>query len=130
VKVFNVSCVFKHVQIKMFRIAFGATIVCGSKRDEVTWEYRRLHNKELYDLCSNIILVIQKKKSMRWVGYVARMGDRSGAYRGLAGKPERKRPPGRPRLRREGNIKMHLQEERWRSIDWIWLRVGIGCWLL
>ena len=47
---------------------------------------------------------------MRWTGHVARVGDRRGAYRGLVGKPEGKRPLGRPRRRREGNIKMDLQE--------------------
>jgi hypothetical protein len=64
----------------------------GSKWDEVTGEWRKLHNEELNDLyCwSNIIGVIQVKKS-GWAGYVARIGERRSAYRVLMGKPEEKR---------------------------------------
>jgi hypothetical protein len=60
--------------------------IFGSKTDEVTREWRRLHNEELYDLysSSNIIRVI-KSRRMRWVGHVARMGDGRGAYRILMG---------------------------------------------
>jgi len=46
---------------------------------------------------------------MRWAGHAARMGDRRGAYRALVGKPEGKRPLGRPRRRWEDNVKMDLQ---------------------
>ena len=71
-----------------------------SRRDEVTGEWRKLHNEELNDLYSspNIVPVI-KSRRMRWTGHVARMGERSGVYRGLVGKPEGKRPLGRPRPR-------------------------------
>jgi hypothetical protein len=64
-------------------------------RDEVTGEWRRLHNEELYDLYSspNIIRVI-KSRMTRWTGHVARMGDRRGAHRVLVGRPEGKRPLG------------------------------------
>jgi hypothetical protein len=60
-----------------------------SKRDEVTGEWRRLHNKELYALyySPNIIRVITSRR-LRWAGHVARMGERRGAYRALVGKPE------------------------------------------
>jgi len=70
----------------------------GSKRNEVTGEWRKLHNEELSDLYSspNIVRVI-KSRRMRWAGHVARMGDRRGAHRVLIGKPEGKRPLGRPR---------------------------------
>jgi len=80
------------------------------KRDEVTGEWRKLRKEELNDLYSspNIVLVI-KSRRMRWAEYVARMGDRSGVYSVLVGKPERKRPPV-PRLRWEDNIKLDLQE--------------------
>jgi hypothetical protein len=63
------------------------------KRDEVTGEWRRLHNKELYALYSspNIIRVM-KSRRLRWAGHVARMGERRGAYRALVGKPEGRRP--------------------------------------
>jgi hypothetical protein len=63
--------------------------IFGPKRDDVTGEWRRLHNKELYALYSspNIIPVI-KSRRLRWAGHVARMGERRGAYRALVGKPE------------------------------------------
>jgi hypothetical protein len=67
--------------------------IFGPKRDEITREWRRLHNEELHDLYSspNIIRVI-KSRRMRWAGHVARTGDRRGAYRFLVGRPEGKRP--------------------------------------
>jgi hypothetical protein len=79
--------------------------------DEVTGEWRRLHNKELYALYSspNIIRVI-KSRRLRWARHVARMGERRGAYRDLVGKPEGRRPLGTPRRRWEDNIKMDLRE--------------------
>jgi hypothetical protein len=85
--------------------------IFGPKRDEVTGEWRRLHDKELYTLYSspNIIRVI-KSRRLRWAGHVARMGERTGAYRALVGKPEGRRPLGRPRRRWEDNIKMDLRE--------------------
>jgi hypothetical protein len=85
--------------------------ILGPKRDEVTGERRRLHNKELYALYSspNIILVM-KYRRMVLEGHVARMGKRRGAYRVLVGKPERRRPLGRPRPRWEDDIKVDLRE--------------------
>ena len=79
------------------------------KRDEVTKEWRKLHNEELNDMYSspNIMKVI-KSRRMRWAGHVVRMVERRGVYRVLVGKPERKRPLGRPRRRWEDNIKMDL----------------------
>jgi hypothetical protein len=59
------------------------------------------------------------KSRMRWLGHVARFGDRRGAYRVLVGRPEGKRRPGRPRRRWEDNIKTHLQEVRWEGMGWI-----------
>jgi hypothetical protein len=72
----------------------------GPKRNEVTREWMRLHNEELYALYStpNIIRVI-KSRRMRWAGHVARMGDMRGTYKVLVGLPEGKRPLGRPRRR-------------------------------
>jgi hypothetical protein len=83
--------------------------IFGPKRDEVTGEWRRLHNKELYALYSspNIIRVI-KSRRLRWAGHVARMGEKRDADRALMGKPEGRRPLGRPRFRCEDNIKMDL----------------------
>jgi len=83
--------------------------IFGPKGDEVTREWRKLHNKELNDLyCSPNIVRVIKWRRMRWAGHVASMGERRGAYRGLVGKPEGKRPLGRPRGRWEDNIKMAL----------------------
>jgi len=87
--------------------------IFGLRRAEATAEWRKLHIDEFYDLYSspNTVRVI-KSRRMRWVGQVARMGERRGVYRVLVGKPEGKRPLGRPRRRWEGNIKMDLQEVR------------------
>ena len=72
-------------------------MIFGPKRDEVTREWRRLHDKELYALYSspNITGVI-KSRRLRWAGHVARMGEGRGAYRILVGKPEGRGPLGRP----------------------------------
>jgi hypothetical protein len=86
--------------------------IFGPKRDEVTGEWRTLHNEELCDLyfSPNIIRMI-KSGRMRWAGHVARMGDRRGAYRVLVvGKRGGKRPLVNPGHRWEDNIKMDLQE--------------------
>jgi hypothetical protein len=70
------------------------------RRDEVSGGWRKLHNEEVHNLYSspNIIRMI-KSRRMRWAGHVARMGEPRNAYRILAGKPEEKRPLGRPRCR-------------------------------
>jgi hypothetical protein len=85
--------------------------IFGPKRDEVTREWRKLHNEELNDLysSSNIVWVI-KSKRMRGAGHVARMVERIGVYRVVEGKHEGKRPFGRARRRWEDNIKMDIQE--------------------
>jgi hypothetical protein len=74
--------------------------IFGLKRDEVTGELRKLHNEELHDLYSSpSIIRIIKARRMRWMGHVARMGKKKNAYRLLVGKPEGRRPLGRPRRR-------------------------------
>jgi len=85
--------------------------IFGPRKEEVTEEWRRLHNEELNDLYSlpNIVRVI-KFRRMRWAGHVACMGEERGAYRVLVGKPEGKRLLGRPRRRWVDNIRMDLQE--------------------
>jgi len=85
--------------------------IFGPKRDEVTGEWRRLHIEELYNVYSspNIFQVI-KSRSMSWAGHVAYMVERRGVYRALVGKPEGRRPHGRPRCRWEDNIRMDFQE--------------------
>jgi hypothetical protein len=74
--------------------------VLGPKRDEVTGEWRKLHNEEINDLYSlpNIVQVV-KSRRMRWAGHVACMGEGRGVHRVLVGKPEERRPLGRPRHR-------------------------------
>ena len=91
----------------------------GPKRDEVTGEWRKLHNEELNNLyCSTNIFRVIKSRKMRWSGHVARMGERRGVCRILVGNSEGKRPLVRPRRRGENNIKMDLQEVGW-GMDWI-----------
>ena len=69
-----------------------------------------------------------KSRRMRWAGHVARMGERRGVYRVLVGKPEGKRPPGRPRRRWEDNIKMDLQEVECGGVDWMELAQDRDRW--
>jgi hypothetical protein len=83
----------------------------GAQTDEVTGTWRRLHNEELYDLyCSLDIIRVIKSRRMRWAGHVARMGEGRGAYRVLVGRPEGRRPLGRPGHSWDDNIKMSLKE--------------------
>ena len=105
--------------------------VFGPKRDEVTGEWRKLHNEEFKDLYSlpNIVRVV-KSRRMRWAGHVVGMWEGRCVHRVLVGKPEGKRPLGRPRRRWESNIKMDLQgvggggdwmelaqdRDRWRTL--------------
>ena len=103
----------------------------GLKRDEVTGEWGKLHNEELRYLYSlpNIMRVV-KSRTMRWARHVARMEEGRGVHSVLMGKPEGKRPLGRPRRQWENNIMMDLQEvggdgdwmelaqdrDRWRAL--------------
>jgi hypothetical protein len=84
--------------------------IFGPKREE-DGSWRKLHNDELHSLYSspNIVRVIKSRKT-RWAGHVARMTEGRGVYRVLVGRPEGKRPVGRPRRRWEDNIKMDLRE--------------------
>jgi hypothetical protein len=94
--------------------------ILGPKRDEVTGEWRKLHNKELRHLYSSpSIITIIKSRRMRWAGHVARMGQKRNAYRLLLGKPDGKRPLGRPRRRWVDNIRMDLGEVGWSDVNWI-----------
>jgi len=99
------------------------------KRDKVTGEWRRVHNEELNDLYSspNILWVI-KSRRMRWAGHVARMVVERGVYRVLVGKPEGKRPLGRPRRRWVDNNRMDLQELGCGYMDWIGLAQDRDMW--
>jgi hypothetical protein len=86
--------------------------IFGPRRDEVTGEWRKLHNEELHDLYSSpSIIRIMKLRRMRWAVHVARMGEeKKNAYRLLVGKPEGRRPLGRRRRRWVDNIRMDLVE--------------------
>jgi len=99
------------------------------RRDEVTGEWRRLHNEELNDLYSspNIVRAIKSRK-IRRAGHVARMGEERGVYRVLVGKPEGKRPLGRPRRRWVDNIRMDPQEVGCGYMDLIGLAQDRDRW--
>jgi hypothetical protein len=105
--------------------------IFGPRRDEATGDWRRLHNEELNDLYSspNIVRVI-KSRRMRWAGYVACMGEERGVYRVLVGKPEGKRPLGRPSHRWVDNIRMDLQEVGCGHVDWIGLAQDRDRWCM
>jgi hypothetical protein len=92
--------------------------IFGAKRDEVAGGWRKLHNEELRDLYSSPSINRMKSRRMRWVGHVARIGERRNAYRLLVGKLEGKRPLGRARRRWVDNIKMGLAQDRdkWRAL--------------
>jgi hypothetical protein len=82
--------------------------------------WRKLHNEELHDLYSSPSKIrIIKSMRMRWAGHVARMEENRNAFRLSVGKPEGKRPLGRPRCRWVDSIKMDLLEIGWGSVGWI-----------
>jgi len=103
--------------------------IFGPKTDEITGEWRKLHNEELNDLhpSSSIFRVI-KSRRMRWAGHVASMRESTGVHRVLVGKPEGKRPLGRSRCRVEDNIKMDLQEVGRGGMDRIYLAQDRDSW--
>jgi hypothetical protein len=86
----------------------------------VTGSWRKLHNEELHGLYSSTGIVrVIKARRMRWAGHVARMGEVKGVYNNLVGRPEGRRPLGRPRRRWEDNIGMNLGEIGFGDVDWI-----------
>ena len=106
----------------------GVLRIFGRKRNEVTGEWRKLHNEELNDLYSSPIIVrLINSRRMRWAGHLARMGERGGAYRVLVGKPE-----GRSHLRDpgvDGRIILRWIFRKWDVgvwTGWSWLRIGTG----
>jgi hypothetical protein len=103
--------------------------IFGPKREE-DGSWRKLHNDEFHGLYSspNIVRVI-KERRMRWEGHVARMGEGRGVHRDLVGRPERKRPLGRPRRRWEDNIELDLRELDIDGANWIQLaQVTVQRW--
>jgi hypothetical protein len=83
-------------------------------------------------LLNNLVVqvnnIIIKSRRMRWVGYVARIGEKRNAYRLLVGKPEGKRPLGIPRRTWVDNIRMDLGEVGWGDVDWIRLAQDRNRW--
>jgi hypothetical protein len=104
-------------------------VIFGSRRNEVTEEWRKLHNEMLHYLYSSptLVLVI-KSRRMRWTGYVARMGEGKYMCRVLVGKSKGKRPLGNLRRRWEDNIKIELQEVVCGCMDWFELAKDRDRW--
>jgi hypothetical protein len=99
--------------------------IFGPKRDEVTAEWRKLHNEKLHNLYSSPDIIRQvKSRRMRWAGHVACIGEERKVYKVLVGKPEGKRP-GRPRHRWEDEIRMDFREI---GLDWIRLSQDRDQW--
>jgi hypothetical protein len=94
--------------------------IFGPKRDGVMAGWRKLHNDELHDLYSSPSLIrIIKLRRLRWAGHVVGMPEERNMYRLLVGKPEGKRPLGRPRWSWVDNIKMDLAQIGLGDVDWI-----------
>jgi hypothetical protein len=103
--------------------------IFGPKWDEVTGEWRKLQDGELHNLYSSPDIIRQiKSRRMRWEVHEARVGEGRNVYRVLVGKPEGKRPLGRPRRRWEGGIKMDLREIGWGVLEWIHLAQDRDLW--
>jgi hypothetical protein len=99
------------------------------KRDEMTREWRKLHNEEHRDLYSSLSIIrIITSRTMRWAGHVARMWEKRNAYKLLMRKPEGKRLLERPRRRWVDNIRMYLGEVGWGDVDWIGLAKDRNRW--
>jgi hypothetical protein len=103
--------------------------IFGPKRDELTGDWRKLHKEELHGLYSSPSIVrVIKARRMRWARHVARMGEVKGAYNILVGRPEGRRPLGKPRRRWEDNIKMDLRQIGFGYVDWIHLSQDRDRW--
>jgi hypothetical protein len=96
--------------------------IFGSKRDEVTGEWRKLHIEELHILYSSLDIIKQiKSRRMRWAGHVALMREERKLYKVLVGKPEGKRPLVRPMRRWEDGIRIDLREIGYDDVEWVQL---------
>jgi hypothetical protein len=103
--------------------------IFGPRRDEVTGEWRKLHNEELHNLYSYPDIIRQvTSRRMRWAEHVVRMGEERKVYKVLVEKPEGKTPLGRPRRRWEDGIRMDLREIGLGGVDWIRLSQDRDLW--
>ena len=110
----------------MYGSTFRLTSPLIQRTDEVFFSRPVVPKYDLYSL-PNIVRVV-KSRRMRWAGHVARIGEDRGVQRVLVGKPEGKRPLGRPRRRWEDNIKMDLQEVGGGRGDWMELTQDRDRW--
>jgi hypothetical protein len=92
--------------------------IFGPKTDEVTGDWRKLHNEELHNLYSSPSIIRVIKSRIKWAGHLERMGKKRNAYRTLMGKPEGKTPLGRPRRRWVDNFEMDLRQIGWDGVHW------------
>ena len=104
--IFTEECRLRVFKNRVLRRMFGP------KRDEVTGEWRRLHNEELYALYFSPNIQVIKSRRLRWAGHVASMGESRGAYRALVGKLEGRKPLGRPRVDGRITLKWILERSR------------------
>jgi hypothetical protein len=103
--------------------------IFGPRRDEVTGKWRKLHIEELHNLYTFPDIIRQvRSRRMRWAGHVARMGEEIKVYKVLMGKPEGKRPLGRPRRRWEDRIRIDLRKIGLGGMDWIRLAQDRDRW--
>jgi hypothetical protein len=105
--------------------------IFGPKRGEVMGEWKKLHSEELHNLYSTPDIIRQvKSRRMRWAGHVARKGEERKVNKVLVGKPEGKRPLGRPSRKWENGIRMDLREIGWKvwiGFDWLRIRTSGEC---
>jgi hypothetical protein len=103
--------------------------IFGTKVEEVTEQWSKLHSRELHNLYSSQYIVRQiKSRRMRWAGHVARMGEGTTCTGFWWESPKKKRPLGRPRRRWKDGIKMDLREIGWGDVEWIHLAQDRDRW--